>query len=114
MTPFQPAGAQPGTAPASPPEGAAGAEPQEQATQGGFTVCIRVDESGGLSVGVQGASAGAADIEDGGAEGYVPAADRKEALTLALEILKGNGEMPAAEDDSAFNEGFTKRNGSQI
>jgi hypothetical protein len=105
---MQPAGAQPGMQPASPPEGAAGAEPQEQAAQGGgFTVCIRVDESGGLSVGVQGA-------EGAEGDGYVPAADRKEALTLALEILKGNGQMPQSEDDSAFNEGFTDRNGSQL
>ena len=78
---------------------------------GGFTVCIRVAEGGELSVGVQKPVQPTA---DGAGEymtdpDYRPAADRKEALTLALELLKNGGRVPQDEADQQFHEGFTAR-----
>lgn len=82
-----------------------GAEPpmgEEAAPQAeGFTVCIVSDATGQLSVGVRPGTEGA--------EGYMPVADRKQALTLALEALKSEGKMEggqAAIGRAGFESGF--------
>lgn len=72
---------------------------EEPVEDGGFTVCIRQEADGQLSVGLEGGE-------------MRPAADRKDALTQALEILKADGIAPPSGDEAAqaeFNDGFQSR-----
>ncbi len=68
----------------------------------GFTVCIAVDSRGKMSVGMKPGTEGS--------EGYMPAKDRKDALTMALEILKADGDESALagreQMSSAFSSGY--------
>lgn len=89
----------------------AGAEPDDD---GGYSIEIRVDGQGKISVcvenesneppesaeGAEGAEGSAADPgedEDSEMSQYQPAANIKEALTMALEIYKANGKAPPAD-----------------
>jgi hypothetical protein len=83
---------------AAPMDPSMGAAPDAETApegDGGFTVCIHCDAEGKLSVGVEGGEAAApgAGMDDEASEvaGYTPAADKKEALTMALDLLKSNG-----------------------
>lgn len=86
-------------------DGAVDDEPLSTGEPGqGFAVCIKVAPDGSLSVGTLPGNA------EGG-EGYRPAADRKEALTIALEILKADGRMPESDNQAAdreFSSGYTE------
>lgn len=74
---------------------------QEAPEQSGFTVCIRV-EGDKFKVGIEGPEETQeyADFEE--------FSTVKEALTKALELIKGGGSQEAAEEES-FNEGYTNR-----
>lgn len=72
---------------------AQGAPDDEASEEGGFTVCIHSDAQGTLTVGVEGG-----DMQ--------PVGSVKEAMTAALQLLKG-GQMdtPTATNDQ-FQAGF--------
>ncbi len=73
-------------------------EPEPQA-QEGYTICIAVAGDGSLSVGTEGAP-----------EGYKPAANIKDALTIALGIYKADGQpMDDEADEEAFTAGLGAR-----
>ena len=80
-----------------------GAMPPE-AGEGGYTVCIKVSADGAMMVGLEG-------MGDAGESTMQPAATIKEALTLAMEIIKNNGEMTASEADKDFDAGFAGTQG---
>lgn len=78
------------------PQAAPMAEPEGD--MGGYTVCIAVAPDGQMSVGVEGGE-------------MRPAADNKEALTMALEILKNEGKVMEDEGDAQFAAGYQSRGG---
>ena len=80
-------------------------EAQEQETQGGYTICIEVEPDGSLSVGVEQEAAMAPQAEaaeEASETGYKPAKNIKDALTMALEIFKNNGEIQQGQADDDF------------
>lgn len=77
----------------------------------GYTICVRVAGDGSLSVGTEKESAEDAAEEYGAGSGFKPAQDIKEALTMALEIFKADGQ--AGADDAQFDAGFASRGGMQ-
>ncbi len=94
------------------PDGMAGADGGGSG-QGAYDICIHVAEDGSLAVGVShGGGVGADDAAgyggDGGGQGgdagMQPATDIKEALTMALEIYRSNGDGPA--DSGAMQDEF--------
>ena len=97
---------------------AEGAEPAES----GYKICIAVDGAGKISVGVEnegGAAGEPADGSDSGSEdedaemgAMQPASSIKEALTMALEIYKADGQVPSSSADDDFASGFAGRGGS--
>lgn len=97
-----------GATPQMPPEG--GQEP----TQAGYTICIQVGADGKLSVGVD-KEAAAAPMPGAGMEmeaeamAYMPAGSIKEALTVALEIYRNDGQMPDDGGQADFDSGYTNR-----
>lgn len=88
--------------------GDAGAMDGEQGpAQGpGYTVCIMVGPDGMMKVGVQPPEDPAEAPEDGS---YKPAPSAKDALMMAMDIIKNNGKMPEDEADAEFNAGFGKK-----
>lgn len=74
----------------------------QEAAEPGFTVCIRV-EGGKYSVGVE--QEGQEAEEYAGFQEYSTV---KEALTAALDLIKGGGPEEAEEADS-FNQSYTNR-----
>ena len=78
----------------------------EEATGGGYTICIRVGADGSLSVGTERETAEEAAEEYAN---FTPAEDIKVALTKALEIYKSDGQADAAEAD--FAAGLASRGG---
>ena len=86
---------------ASPPSPMAPAE--DPSAQDGYTVCIECKPDGTFMVGLdsdddQPADPGAAPDPDTGMQ---PARDVKEALTLALQIIKANGQQNQGGQDFA-------------
>lgn len=77
-------------------------EPAEPAPvdDGSYTICIRVDADGSISVGLEQEATGPADEY----AGLKPAEDIKDALTQALAIYKQDGKATA---ESQFDAGFT-------
>jgi len=82
---------------------------------GGYEICIAVDAQGGITVSVENAADEAAENAAPGPDGSpapaepaapTPAKNIKEALTIALEIYKNNGEMSENSDDADFASGF--------
>lgn len=88
-----------------------GADPETQETADtGYTICIRVEADGTLRVGVEdeSAEATAEQGEDPGMEAdeyasFQEAKDIKEALTMALQIYKADGQAAA---EAQFDNGF--------
>jgi hypothetical protein len=82
----------------------------EAADSGGYEICIRVSGdqiSVGVESGDQEAGEGASSEAGGGmdAEGgtsYTPVADISEALAMAKDIFRNNGQMPQNEEDAAM------------
>ena len=72
----------------------------EPMDDGSYTICIRVDADGSISVGLEQEATGPADEY----AGLKPAADVKDALTQALAIYKQDGKATA---ESQFDAGFT-------
>lgn len=107
-SPMQPA---PGMSMEAAPEGAPmdpmAEEGQMPEDDGGYTICIKVDATGRISVGVERGS-----LEEGEYENFTPAKDRKDALTMALEILKADGDESALtgreQMSSAFSSGYVE------
>ncbi len=101
-TPMQPAAGMPMEGEPMEPMGEEGQMPEGD---GSYTICIRVDASGKLSVGVEQGSA-----EEGEYGNFMPAKDRKDALTMALEILKADGDESALagreQMSTAFSSGY--------
>lgn len=106
-----------GAAPGMPPEGAAPAAEGG----GGYEICIAVGADGSLSVGAERAGAEAAQaMPPGGGQpmemmasgeeaAYLPAGSIKEALTMALEIYRADGQMPDDGGQADFDSGYTNR-----
>lgn len=68
----------------------------------GFVIEITCTADGKISVGIE--TADQKNAEEGAAQ---PAKNIKDALVLALQIYKNNGEMPEADDsDSQFSQGY--------
>jgi hypothetical protein len=93
----------------------AGGQPEDD---GGYSIEIRVSGNKDISVCVEGGAdeaaedqggaggeAGEEDDSGGGMSKYTPCKSIKEALTLALEIFRNDGEMPGQADDQ-FQQGF--------
>lgn len=99
-------------APQMPPEGG-----QEPTQAGGYEICIKVSADGKLSVGVEKEAAmgeppmpGQPGMEmEAEAMAYMPAQNVKEALTMALEIYRGDGQMPDDSGQAEFDSGYTNR-----
>jgi membrane protease subunit (stomatin/prohibitin family) len=80
---------------------------------GGYTIEITVTADGQISVGVESADQESAE-ESGGASGgadtdsgAVPAKSIKDALTMALQIYKSNGQAPQADtSDQDIDAGY--------
>ena len=72
----------------------------EPMDDGSYTICIRVDADGSISVGLEQEATGPADEY----AGLKPAEDIKDALTQALAIYKQDGKATA---ESQFDAGFT-------
>jgi hypothetical protein len=78
-----------------------GAAPEAETDDGGYVIEIKVDGQGKISVCVENEAGGAPEGVDGGMappenedaemSQYQPAANIKEALTMALDIFKANG-----------------------
>lgn len=96
-------------------------QPQTEDSTGGYEICIRVGADGALSVGVEreGAEEAQAMPPGGGQpmemmaadEGaaYVPVGSIKEALTMALDIYRAEGQMPDDGGQAEFDSGYTNR-----
>lgn len=105
-----------GASPEMPPQG--GGMPAET---GGYKICIRVGVDDSLSVGVEREGAEAPqDMPLGGGQpmemmaageemAYQPAASIKEALTIALDIYRADGQMPDDGGQADFDSGYTSR-----
>lgn len=112
MATLPPQAAAPASQP-DPTQDPAAAQP-DAAQDAGYEICIKVAGDGSLSVGVESPQAEAAEVGAmGGADddsSYKPAANIKEALTMALEIFKADGQV-APEDDGEdqFAQGFKSR-----
>lgn len=116
MTPPAAAGMQPGAAPA-------GQEPgMEAEAPAGYEICIRVGGDGKLSVGVESGQAEATEAAPGMEPGatpmpeeaggqYMPVESIKEALTMALDIYRADGQMPGdgGMADAEFDAGYKSR-----
>jgi hypothetical protein len=78
---------------------------------GGYTVCIKVTPDGKFSVGVETAQQEASEQQAGSESGgsYTPAGDVKSALTMALEIIRNDGQMPDESGQAEFDSGYTNR-----
>ena len=100
--PMMPPGAQPEAEPMDP----MGTDDQEQ----GYCIEIKVSPGGTFKVSVESAAFEAKEHEAAGEEadgGSRECKSVKEALTLALEIFKNDGQMPVAgEADDAFMAGY--------
>lgn len=107
--------ADPTAAPAD-PSADPSAEAADPSAGGGYTIEISVMADGKISVGCESASEENAE-ESGGGEaseaGGEPSGEAqpckgiKDALIMALEIFKNNGEMPAPDDsDEQFASGY--------
>lgn len=108
----------PAMTPADP--SAAGMDPNAAETASpGYKICIAVDAQGQITVGTEdedaappaapGAmSAGQPASEDDSDESMQPVANIKDALTMALQIYKSNGQMSAPSDEQdQFKAGFS-------
>lgn len=101
--------------------GSPGMQPQAEESTGGYEICIRVGADGALSVGVEREGAEAAQaMPPGGGQpmemmaageeaAYQPAGSIKEALTMALEIYRADGQMPDDGGQADFDSGYTSR-----
>jgi hypothetical protein len=81
--------------------------------QGQYLICIAVDPSGQVSVGVESDSSGDLMGEDDEGPEYKPVADINEALSMAKMIFRNNGQMPE-EDTQALEQaqaGYEKKAG---
>lgn len=93
---------------------AASPDDQDQGASAGYCIEIHVSAGGAITVEVEpegeeaqeeaGGAAGEPG-EGGGAPEGAPAKNIKDALTMALEIYRNNGQSPEAADDS-FQQGF--------
>lgn len=82
-----------------------------------YTVCIRVS-GGQFSVGVENEATKSSPMMNEGMEaeasesaGFIPAESLKEALTIAMEIIRADGKMPGdgGQDSAEFDAGFKSR-----
>jgi hypothetical protein len=99
-----------------PPQAAQAADPSQGAQPpdqggGGYEICVKVDGSGQISVGVEDASAEAAEDQSGDDDGgYTPASNIKAACQMVEQIFKNNGQMPGGQSQmsvqDAFGQGF--------
>lgn len=90
-----PAPAVPAAAPAAP------AEPQEAAS-GGYCICVCVSADGKMMVGTKPLT------PEDATEGMSPASSIREAMAMAMDIYKNNGDMPDESEDADFAAGFGK------
>lgn len=102
------AGMQPGMGPAGQEAPMSDAE-----TTAGYEICIRVDGQGKLAVGVESNAQEAAEANgqmEPSAE-YTPVESIKEALTMALDIYRADGQMAGdgGQDSAEFEAGFKSR-----
>lgn len=88
--------------------------PMADEPDAGYTICIRVEADKSIRVGIEQEPAGQTPQEtEGEYANLKPAANIKDALTMALEIYKADGEqMEPDAGDEAFDQGFANRGGS--
>lgn len=88
------------------------AQPSAPTEEAGYTICITVGGDGALSVSVESEAQEQAESLGGGTEEPVmetsqPAANIKEALTMALAAYKDNGKLPDMQGQTdQFEQGF--------
>jgi hypothetical protein len=78
---------------------------------GGYEICVKVDGSGQISVGVEDEAAEAAEDQGQGDDdsGYTPVPDIKAAAAMVVEIFKNGGKAAGTDQmsvEEAFNQGF--------
>lgn len=92
---------------------------QDDSQGGGYCIEIHVAADGSITVDVEPEAEEASEEqgEDGGESGGegaepkgAPAKNIKDALTMALEIFRNQGQQPGAADDS-FQQGFSSSSG---
>lgn len=97
--------------------GGSGASDDSQQAQSGYVICIHVGGDGTLSVGTESDQEEAQEAQGGSGddaqdmEDYEPAKNIKDALTMALEIYRNDGQMPS-QADSNFQQGFDGGSGA--
>lgn len=74
----------------------------------GYTICIKVAGDGSISVGTEPYETAQEEAEEG-AGPYKPVGSAREAMNMAMEILRNNGKMPDGSDEEAFQKGFGKQ-----
>jgi hypothetical protein len=103
----------PAQAPADPEDlqdGGADEASEDQGQDAGYEVVICVKPDGSFRVGVEPASEESGEYED--ESKYKPASNVKEALTIALEAIKADGQMPDdGSADADLDAGFKSRGG---
>jgi hypothetical protein len=81
------------------------ADPEQE--QPGYTICIKVAPSG-MMVGVENESGEAPGDEASEESGFKPVKDIKDALAMAIDIYKNNGQATdTASAESEFSSGFS-------
>ncbi len=74
----------------------------DDAGSGGYEICIQVKPDGTMSVGT-----GPIDPAEA-TESMSPASSIREAMAMAMDIYKNNGEAPDGSDDADFQSGYGK------
>lgn len=97
-----------------------GMQPDAEQSQAGYKICIKVDDQGAITVGVDAHDAEMGEMgemggipEDDAGGGYAPAQSIDEALQVARDIYNNNGQVRDAmsPEDSlmkGYNEGGKK------
>ena len=93
------------------PDMSQGAPAQGDEAEGGYEICVKVDASGQISVGVEDAAAEAAEDQGQGDDdsGYTSVPDIKAACQMVEEIFKNGGKIAGTDQmsvEQAFNQGF--------
>lgn len=78
------------------------ADPSSSDASSGYEICITVKPDGTMAVG-----SNPIDPEDA-SEGGAPASSIREAMAMAMDIYKNNGDAPDDSGDSDFQSGFGK------
>jgi len=82
------------------------AQGQEE-SQGGYKICVKVDASGQISVGVESA-------EQPGQVDYQPAESPEEAQQIVGDILKNSGQIDSRTDEQQAQAGYASKSSGMI